>query len=171
MKSILAIVAVLSVSAIVSAQNSVKPDRSISSLPSPGLASFTAKPNNTTLTIQQFQLPGPSNFSLTRVSTLNTLSLNSISRTAPKSIVTNLYSGIKLGDINVSGIRMPIYFSTTQSIMNSRTIFATNSSYYDLVYRSPWLLYKDPWVFDTFWTALIRDALLPTGHGRITTGF
>ena len=55
----------------------------------------------------------------------------------------------------LNGIWSNIYFKPSS---------ATSSNYYDYTYRTPWLINTDRWAYDTFWTALFRDAFLNFKH-------
>lgn len=45
-------------------------------------------------------------------------------------------------------------------------MFINPRDYYDLISKSPWLLDTNPWINDTFWTALLRNSYLYFNHRK-----
>jgi hypothetical protein len=47
---------------------------------------------------------------------------------------------------------------------NLSPCFVPGRNYYDLLSRNPWSINTNPWIYDTFWTALIRNSFLFINH-------
>jgi hypothetical protein len=48
--------------------------------------------------------------------------------------------------------------------LNLSPSFVPGRNYYDLLSRNPWSINTNPWIYDTFWTALIRNSFLFINH-------
>ncbi len=60
----------------------------------------------------------------------------------------------------ISGYRYNDTYRGNWRYLTLSPAFVTGKNYYDLTVKSPWLLNTNPWVNDTFWTALLRNSYL-----------
>ena len=67
---------------------------------------------------------------------------------------------------NISGFKIKDNFSVRWSDLTLNPVFAANRTYYDLISKNPWLINANPWVNDTFWTALLRNSFLYFNHRK-----